>query len=64
MSYCVENVDEFSEKMVQVVQTKTSLIVAIFFTYCVYVVCLAAKHCLANSTNEKFRNYSVKLARV
>ena len=64
MSYCLENAEEFRGKMVQVVQTKTSLVVAIFFGYCVYVVCMMGKHCLAKSENETRREIAVKLGKV
>ena len=64
MSYCLANADEFRDKMVQVVQTKTSLVVAVFFSYSVYVVCMMAKHCLASSDDEKKRDWAVKLGKV
>jgi len=64
MSTCIENAAQYENKMVQIVQTKKAIIVSFFFTYVVYVVCLAAKHCLKNSENEKYRAYQIKLARV
>lgn len=64
MSTCIKNAADYENKMVQIVQTKKAIIVAFFFTYCVYVVCLAAKHCLKNSENENHRKWQEKLARV
>ena len=62
MSTCIENVELYRSKLIQVVQTKTSLIIALFFTYSVYVVCLLFKHCFANS--EKYQEIAQKLAKV
>ena len=64
MSTCIRIADEYENKMVQVVQTKKAIVVSLFFTYCVYCVCLAAKHCLKNSENENHRKWQEKLAKV
>ena len=64
MSTCIVNADEYKDKMVQVVQTKKAIVVGVFFTYIVYVVCTAIKHCLASSSDEKKRMWSEKLGLV
>ena len=64
MSSCIEQVDDYMlGKTATVIQTKTSLIVAIFFTYIVYAICLFAKYVLAGSTNEKYAAWSKNLGR-
>ena len=64
MSTCIENAELYRGKMVQVVQTKTALCVALFIAYGVYTVCLAAKHCLKASGDENKRKWSERLGKV
>ena len=46
---CLERAEDFRDKQISVVRTKKSIVVALFFTYCVYTIAIAAKHLLRNS---------------
>mmetsp|Transcript_2809 Transcript_2809/g.4799 ORF Transcript_2809/g.4799 Transcript_2809/m.4799 type:complete len:113 (-) Transcript_2809:164-502(-) len=65
MSACLEQAESYKQSTVQVVQTKKSFIVAFFFTYCVYTVCLIGKHILKEcKQNDKLRPYHEKFERL
>ena len=46
MATCLDEAASYMEKKVQAVQTKKAIVVALFFTYCVYTVSLVGKHVL------------------
>ena len=46
MATCLDGAASYMEKQVQAVQTKKAIVVALFFTYCVYTVSLVGKHVL------------------
>ena len=46
MTTCLDEAASYMEKKVQAVQTKKAIVVALFFTYCVYTVSLVGKHVL------------------
>ena len=64
MSTCIEYVEDYKDSMVTVIQTKKSLVVAMFFTYTAYVVALMGKHILANMEDETKRDFSDKLGKI
>ena len=57
MATCLDEAATYMEKKVQAVQTKKAIVVALFFTYCVYTVSLVGKHLLKHHPKESINKY-------
>ena len=74
MSACLSQAESYRQNQFTVVQTKQSIVVAFFFSYSVYVIVQALKHCCkykkmnCNEDNlterKKFENWETKFSRI